>query len=216
MKRIISVLLIILLLFVSCYMPIGEQLTLTITDQGTLRSNSYEHVIKIECSNPYAVIFYRTDGAKPDISSKIYNEGFYELMNGSFAYGEPIPCGSEIVAVAIKEGCRNSPYSFYSVPYVYKTTSTPKISDHGTYYYDRSLKVIEIYSMYGSSIRYTIDGSMPSNSSNEYKEGNHLTTNGYSWDGILVPKGKTIKAIATYPGYFDSIIKEYYVRYSDY
>ena len=79
MKKVLSIGFIILsiLVLVSCYIPLGEQLTISIIDLGTLYDDTQKHVIKIECSNPYASIYYRTDGTRPDSS---YESKYYDNL----------------------------------------------------------------------------------------------------------------------------------------
>ncbi len=300
-----------MLILVSCYMPVGEQLTLEITDLGTLYNDEQKHVIRMECSNPYASVYYRTDGTRPDSSyeSKYY-DNLYRLSDGQYVYGVTVPSGSEIVAIAVMSGYRNSEYCSFSVDkssigdiritdhgtylndssykiieftcpandvmfyyttddsfpsdynsrvyyprlylsydntyqygvlvkkgaalsvtgkkagyddsYAYyyvsgslSSVATPSIIDHGAYYSDNSYNVIEIScSTPGATIRYTTDGIMPYYYSKEYSnnKGKYKTFGGDYHDGILVSKGKTVKAIGLIDGYSDSDVESLYVN----
>ena len=94
------------------------------------------------------------------------------------------------------------------------TVSTPVITDRGTYYYDTSKHVITIScSTSGATIRYTTNGNTPTTSSSSYSSNysSYSTTDGYSYYGILVSAGSTVKAMGTYSGYNNSNVASYSV-----
>ena len=194
-----------ILFLVSCYIPLGEQLTLNITDLGALYNDGQKHVIKIECSNPYASVYYRTDGTRPDSSyENKYYDNRYKLNNGQYACGVTVPSGSEIVAIAVMYGYRNSEYCYYSVNKSY--IDDIEFYDHGTCVNNLDCKIIEITcSTDDVTFYYTENGSIPSDyNSFMYSPSRYLSVDGSYHNGVLIEKDTVLNVVGKKSGYYDS------------
>ena len=190
--------------------------TPTITDYGTYYSDSSYHVIGISCSTSSAIIRYTTNGSTPTTSSNDYDYyySYYQTTSGSYYNGILVSNGSTVKAMGTYSGYNNSSVASYSVPSVTYTVSTPTITDYGVYASNSSYHVIGIScSTSGATIRFTTNGSTPTTSSSSYSSNysSYSTTDGYSYYGILVSAGSTVKAMGTYSGYNNSSVASYSV-----
>lgn len=134
--------------------------------------------VTIECSTPWARIYYTTDGKTPTINSTQYTGDIY------------VDVTTTIKAKAYLEGMIPSDVAtgYYEVT---GTVSTPVMSvAPGTYAATQSVELSCATS--GADIRYTTDGSNPSSSSALYDS------------ALTISEGTTLKAIAYKQGWTPS------------
>lgn len=111
--------------------------------------------------------------------------------------------GENVSVYGTRSDCNDSWIHTYSVPYY--TVQTPTISDNGLYVNDTSKHIISMSSTTSNStIRYTIDGSAPTSLSTYYSPSYYNSVDGYSYYGVLVDSGVTIRAIGTRMDYSNS------------
>ena len=125
-----------------------------------------------------ASIYYTTDGTKPTTSSTLYN-------------GPITVATTQVVkAIAVATGYGNS--SVTSAAYIISVPTPVFTPKAGRYASAQSIAITD--SMFGAAIYYTTDGSTPTPSSKSYT------------GPVVISSNRTIKAIATAPGYSNSAV----------
>ncbi len=120
--------------------------------------------VTLSCDTPGASIYYTLDHTPPSIISTMYT-----------IYPIQITQTTEIRAIAYKDNMNPSPIviAFYTVE---RTVATPTFSpDPSVLYYSPQSVTLECTTP-GATIRYTTDGSEPTESSNEYSDPIYITS----------------------------------------
>ena len=169
--------------------------TPVIVNYGTSYSYPSYFVVGISCSTPGATIRYTTNGSTPTSSSTTYsNDRCYTTTGGEYYYGILVPVGSTVKAIATAAGYTSSLVETLDT-YI-GTAATPVITDCGDSL-SSSYRVVTIScSTTGADIRYTTDGSTPTSSSTLYLPSSRYTSDLSVYNGIVVPAGSTVKAMA--------------------
>ncbi len=135
--------------------------------------------IKITCSAEGAVIRYTLDGNEPNEESTVYTEPFLPIEDCT------------VKAYASKEGMYDSPVASYEFKRGEHTLAAPSFSLNG------EEKLVITTPMEGDEIRYTMDGSMPNDTSAIYT------------GPITLTRNCTVRAYATHAEYLDSPVASY-------
>jgi sugar lactone lactonase YvrE len=150
-------------------------------------SYSADQMVTIITTTSGSTIHYTTDGSLPTVSSTLYAGPVSVVGNGVQV---------TIKAIATKGGIADSSPATAAYSISYPKAAAPTFSPvSGTYQSDQLITVSCVTS--GVSIYYSIDGSIPTSSSNLYSSAIAVTGNGTN---------KTIKAIATKAGMTDSAV----------
>jgi len=204
-------LLIVISLFVSCYMSNFDELSAKVATpqlsfQGyTTASSSYSYyystdyaVFSISCKTNGAAIKYSIDDGETfqDYDS---NEYSYYSSDGKDITGIKVPLKTSIEVYAQKEGMENSDTVYEYV----LATSIPEVINHGLRTYYSNYYVVSITADEGSVIKYAFNGTDPEAYGSVYNPNNYSTSSG-TYSGILVPKGSILKVIAIDVGKYPS------------
>lgn len=117
--------------------------------------------VTITCSTDGANIYYTTDGSTPTASSTLYT--------GAFS----LDSTTTVKAIAVKAGCNNSSVASKKFTHNVPTCANPVFSGDTTF--TESTTVSITCSTAGATIRYTLDGTVPTESSTAYTSSFTLT-----------------------------------------
>ena len=174
----------------------------TITDMGQYSGNRANRLIKLECSDSTATIYYTTDGTEPTTRSTRYSAGSYSNISGTSVSAVLVPAGSTLKAMAYKDGVYSTVRS-YTVP---SAITAPTVTDRGQYNADRSKWLVQLGSTDTSAtIYYTTDGTNPTASSTRYSANSNTNVNGSSYNSMRVSAGSTLKAVAYKNGTYSDL-----------
>lgn len=135
-------------------------------------------IVRITTETKDAAVYYTLDGSIPSVDSFRFS--------GSIA----VDGNSTIRAIGVKNGYSNSDIA--KAEYAFKVAPLSISVASGEYTSEKSVSISSTTS--GIDIYYTLDGTEPSSSSNEYV------------DEILIDSSKTLKAIGVKDGYADSAV----------
>jgi hypothetical protein len=151
-------------------------------------ADTYNHDIAVALSSTTgATIHYTIDGTPPTASSTVYASAIPIAGDGT---------SKRIRAYATKSGMSDSDpaQADYVINYSYNRVATPALTPPGGSYTSAQTVAISCATT-GSTIRYTLDGSTPSDTAGDLYPG-----------PILISSNKTLKAIAYKGGMANSVI----------
>lgn len=198
MKRLINIIFafFVLVFITGCYMPGLKKLNLLVGNHG--KYNSYYNLISMECTDNEKAKIYYSYGEDFSLNNCFLYEPSLYYLNNKYIQGILVSSDRSISAVATCRGYVDSDILTISTKAL---VSKPSISDKGIYKYDSSKRIISINcSDSNATIKYTTNGSSPTDYSSSYTPYNYYTVEGYSYYGILVDAGSTIKAISVKNG----------------
>ena len=197
---------VLLLLLTSCYYSSLEKIVATVSNPELTIKSLYDSeyvLLNMKTSTDSATIMYRYNG----INYRNYYDycSTYTDSDSSTFTAVLVPYGTTVSAYAEKEGMNTSATVTQSIS---TRTPNPVIINRGTYYSDATRYVISISAPTGSVVYYTTNGNNPSTYGSIYSNstGSYRANDGNYYTGILVPIGKTVKAVAQAPGYYSSSI----------
>jgi hypothetical protein len=151
--------------------------------------NTYtsDQAVSIACATPDASIYYTLDGTTPTMSSTVYTAPIAVAGHGTVKTIKAIAKSPTSVASSVASAT-------YAI--TYPSAATPTFSPvGGTYTIDKSVAISSTTA--GASIYYTVDGTTPTTASTLYSSAISVAGTGTT---------RTIKAIATAPGYLTSAV----------
>ena len=171
--------------------------TITITDNGPSESDASKNIITVTDSRMKGEIRYTTDSTTPTKDSKLYSPSSLRGSDGNTYSGILVSGGTVFTAVSYKT-INDTTWQSNTASL---TVALPKwdisIVDRGQYLEDSSKHIISITdSEYSGTVFYTLDGTEPSTDSVQYSPSEYKAADQSTYEGILVPEGKTVRALS--------------------
>lgn len=159
---------------------------------GADASDGDRVIVSLKCIAEDAEILYTTDSTGAEDNGKKYVASFYTLADGTEAKGISIAYGTELKAVALRDGLYSDELSLTL------TVPAPEIVDYGGVKVDDTVYALISLSRASSStvIYYTTDDTDPKTNGTVYEESSLSCSDGIERSGIIVSSGSVIRAVA--------------------